>query len=158
MSSRRGISAERRARILVDTTFLLPALGIGVEEDAEKAIQYFRKFEVYYLEVGLLEAMWKVLKIVPAAKLSRVRMGITAIRRTYHLLVPRAESFVEAYRIYQTGHRDYIDALHYAVAKTENIPLLTIDRHFIDFLKEHGYPINGLVYTPRDIEELLRKS
>ena len=110
---------------------------------------------MHYLEIGLLEAMWKILKIVPADKLSRVRIGITAIRRTYHLLMPRADAFLEAYRIYGAGHHDYIDALYYAAAKSENNSLPTIDYSFIDFLKEHGYPINGVVYTPKNIGELL---
>ena len=43
--------------MLIDTTFLLPALGVEVEEEAMKVIPFFRKLEVYYLEAGLMEAM-----------------------------------------------------------------------------------------------------
>ncbi len=57
MSSRRGISGTVKPKLLVDTTFLLPTLGIEVEEEAMKVIPFFRRFEVYYLEVGLLEAL-----------------------------------------------------------------------------------------------------
>ena len=153
MSSRGGTSGK--PRLLVDTTFLLPALGIEVEEEAMKAIRVFRRFEVYYLEAGLLEAMWKVVKLVPADKLSRVRLGVKAIRRTYHLLVPRPEAYVEAVKIYRAGHRDYIDALHYAAAVAEGMPFLTIDRAFIEFLKNSGYRVEGIVYTPDRVEELL---
>lgn len=76
MSSRGGISGTGRPRLLIDTTFLLPALGVKVEDEAMEVIPLFRRFEVYYLEAGLLEALWKVLKLIPVDKLSRVRTGI----------------------------------------------------------------------------------
>ncbi|ABM80599.1 hypothetical protein [Hyperthermus butylicus] len=52
-----------------------------------------------------------------------------------------------AARIYHAGHRNYIDALHYAAARTENIPLLIIDHNFIELLREHGYTVEGIVCT-----------
>ncbi len=139
----------------MDTTFLLPALGIEVERNAMEAIRFFRGLEVYYLEAGLLEAMWKTLKLVPRERLGRVRIGVKAVRGTYRLLTPRAEALVEAAVIYHLGHRDYIDALHYAAARAENMALLTIDRSFIEFLKQHGYDVEGVVYTPETIGRLL---
>ncbi len=50
MSSRR--STLTGLKVLIDTTFLLPALGIDVEEEAMDVIPLFRKIKVYYLEVG----------------------------------------------------------------------------------------------------------
>ncbi|MEM2590762.1 MAG: PIN domain nuclease, partial [Zestosphaera sp.] len=82
--SRRSIS--RKPRVLVDTTFLLPALGVEIEEDALKAIALFRKLEIYYLEVGILEAMWKVLKAIPPEHLDIVKVGLDSIRNTYNML------------------------------------------------------------------------
>ncbi|MEM4488000.1 MAG: hypothetical protein QXK88_04260 [Desulfurococcaceae archaeon] len=40
----------RRPKTLIDTTFLLSALGIEVVEDALKAIELFRRLDVYYLD------------------------------------------------------------------------------------------------------------
>ena len=153
MRSRRGTWVK--PSILIDTTFLLPALGIGVEEEAEKVIRYFRKLNVYYLEVGLLEAMWKTMKIVPQDKLERVRVGVEAIRNTYNLLEPPPEAYIEAIEIYHEGHKDYIDALHYATAKNTNIPLLTIDKELIEFLKEQDHKVEGVVLTPKELKKLL---
>ena len=155
--SSRGSSSERPRRILVDTTFLLPALGVEVEEEAMRVIELFRHLEVYYLEAGLLEALWKILKIVPPNKLRRVEIGIKAIRRTYHLLTPRPEAMVEAMKLFREGHRDYIDALHYAAARVEGMRFLTIDYSFIDFLRKHGYDVEGVVYTPRDLLEVFER-
>ncbi len=47
MRSRRSTSG--RASVLVDTSFLLPALGIEVEEEVMEVIPMFRKLEVRYL-------------------------------------------------------------------------------------------------------------
>jgi len=155
LRSRRGV--RTKPKILVDTTFLLPALGISVEEEAEEIIPYFRKLNVYYLEVGLLEAMWKIIKIVPRDKLERIRVGVEAIRSTYNLLEPPPKAYVEAIKIYHEGHKDYIDTLHYTTAKNTNTPLLTIDYEFIEFLRKHNYEIEKIVLTPRELVRLLSK-
>lgn len=154
MSAKRSTSAGR-PRVLIDTTFLLPALGIDVEEEALEAIRFFPRLEVYYLEAGLLEAMWKVLKLVPPSRLGRVELGLRAIRRTYKVLAPAPRAFTEAARIYHEGHQDYIDALHYAAAWAEGTRLLTIDYSFIEFLEEHGYQVEGVVYTPDKLRGLV---
>ena len=151
-------STSVKPKILVDTTFILPALGIEVEEEAMSIIPLFRKFNIYYLEVSILEAMWKIIKLVPTDKLNRVRMGLHAIRSTYYLLKPSPEAYMDAITIYREGHRDYIDALHYTSAKTEGMPLLTIDYEFIDFLKGHGYQVDGIINTPKDLSKLVSKT
>lgn len=151
--SRRGLS--RRPRVLIDTTFLLPALGVEVEEEAMKAISLFRRLEVYYLEVGVLEAMWKILKVVSPEHLDVIRVGLDSMRNTYNRLDVPVEAYVEAYRIYYEGHRDYIDALHYSTAKISGIPWLTIDDEFIEFLRQRNYITAGVVYTLEDLEKTI---
>jgi len=139
-----------KKRILVDTTFLLPALGIEVEEEALEVIPMFRNFEVYYLEVALLEALWKILRIVDRRKFDRVKLGLEAIRNTYRVVTPPPDAFIDAIRIYDLGHRDIIDNLHYTTAKTLNIPWLTIDYKFIEFLESKGFETKGVVITPKE--------
>jgi len=71
-------------------------LGVEVEKEAMDVIRLFERAEVYYLEVGILEAVWSILKRVPHDKLSRVKVGIEAIRNTYHLLKPSEEAYIKA--------------------------------------------------------------
>ena len=153
MRSRRG--TLNRLAVLIDTSFLLPALGVGIEEEAERVIPLFRKINVYYLEAGLLEAMWKILKIANSKALKRVEVGIDAIRKTYNLASPPPEAYVEAAKIYRAGHRDYIDALHYSTAKALNLKLLTIDRQFIEFLLNNRYEVEKIVITPERLKQIL---
>ncbi len=156
MNNRKGISIKNR--ILIDTSFLLPALGIEVEKEVMDVIPLFRKLDVYYLEASLLEALWKSLKLIPRDKLSRIEIGIEAIRKTYKLLTPTATAYIEAMKIYYMGYRDFIDALNYASAKLSNMMFLTIDYSFIDFLEKHGYTVKGVVVTPRELREYLGTS
>jgi len=147
---------KKRLRVLVDTTFLLPALGVEVEEEAEEVIPLFRKIDVYYLEVGILEAIWKILKIIGLENFERVRIGLEAIRKTYILAYPPAEAYISAVEIYKRGHKDYIDALYYATAKVLNLKFLTIDEEFIEFLENNEYDIEDTIITPRELKNLFK--
>ena len=148
MNTKRSISEKNE--ILIDTTFLLPALGINVEKEAMEAIKYFHKVKVYYLEEGLLEAMWKILKMITEEKIRRVIIGIEAIRKTYTLLIPPPKAFIDAIKIYYKGHKDYIDAIHYTTALHKQKLFLTIDYEFIDFLKKNNYKVNNVIITPNE--------
>lgn len=130
-------------------------MGIDAEKEVIEAIKYFPMAEIYYLEASILEAMWKIAKLVPPDKVDRVREGIEAIVDTYKLATPNSEAYIEAYRLYHEGHRDYIDNLLYATSKKLGLILLTIDEEFIDFLKEKGHPTDNII-KPIEIERLVR--
>ncbi|MEM1569825.1 MAG: PIN domain-containing protein [Candidatus Bathyarchaeia archaeon] len=145
LNSRRGTSAS--TRVLVDTSFLLPAVGLDVEEEVYDAIKHFHKVEICYIEASILEIMWKIVKLVPESEMNIVRIGIEAIRSTYTLITPGALAFSEAYSLYHEAHKDLIDNLLYAVSYEQKIPLLTIDQGFIQALKLHGRDISNII-TP----------
>jgi len=134
---------------LVDTSFLLPAMGVEVEQEVIRAIEHFREVEVCYIEACMLEALWKILRIVPPEKIKRVEEGINAIIGTYRLINPPPEAYINACRLYHHGHKDYIDNLLYATSRELGIPLLTIDRAFIKFLKEKGFSTDNVI-TPNE--------
>jgi len=140
--------------IIIDTTFLLPAIGIEVEEEAMNIIPYLRLFKVHYLEVSILEAMWKVLRLIPRDKLRRIEEGLIAIRDTYIAIQPPPKAYIKAYEIYRKGHRDLIDALIYSTANEMNIPLLTIDREFIEFLEREKYNTK-IIITPNKLRKII---
>jgi predicted nucleic-acid-binding protein len=143
-------------KVLIDTSFLLPALGIEVEKEVTEAIKHFYSAEVYYLEESLLEAMWKVLRVVPPEELKTIEEGINAIRNTYAMLVPRSSSYSKAYMLCRKGHRDFIDNLLYAASLDEKIFFLTIDKTFIGFLKSMREDIS-LILTPLEFIKMVSK-
>lgn len=150
LKSKRNIS--ERTKILIDTSFILPALGIDVEDEIYRTISHFRQLDIYYIEIEILEAMWKILKIVDRTKLSRILLGLESIKRTYKLIEPPSNVYIDAIKIYDKGHKDYIDALLYATAKNLNIPLLTMDYPFIEFLEKNNYEIKNVIITPKDLQ------
>lgn len=141
-------------KVLVDTSFLLPALGVSVEDEIIEAIKYFHQVEVCYAEASLLEAMWKVLRVVPPEELKTVEDGINAIRNTYTQIAPTGSSFTQAYMLYQKGHKDFIDDLLYAISAQHRIFFLTIDRKFISFLRSIKEDLS-LVITPNEFINML---
>ena len=149
------MKGEGKHKVLVDTTFLLPALGIEVEDEAMDVIKYFRGLNIYYTEFGLLEAMWKVIKLISPESIGVVKLGLKAIENTYSMLKPPPEAFLKAWEIFMRGHKDFIDALYYSTAVLTGTPFLTIDKEFIKFLTGKGYLTEGIIYTPTNIKELL---
>ena len=150
MNSREDTSRSK-LKLLVDTTFLLPAMGIETNEEAMEAIKHFHMVEIYYLELSILEAMWRIVKVVPVDKLDRVKEGIAAIIETYKQITSPPDAYIDAYKLYHEGHRDYIDNLLYTTSQRLHIPLLTIDKEFINFLKKKGHPTHNII-TPNKIK------
>jgi len=140
----------KNKKLLVDTSFLLPALGIKVEENVMRTIEFFHQYEICYMEVSILEAMWSILKLIPHDKLNIIERGIEAIRESYELVNPPPKAFIKAYEIYLNGHRDYIDNLIYATSIIQGLSLLTIDQQLINFLKRKNYPTENII-TPEGL-------
>ncbi len=134
MNSKRN-TLKNKLNVLVDTSFLLPALGLAVEEEVLRAVKQFHKHKIHYLEVSLLEVLWKIAKIMQLNKLDRVKNGIEAIRETYILVHPPSDSFVYAIKLYHDGHKDYIDNLLYSTSLSLRLAFLTNDLELIGFLK-----------------------
>jgi len=88
------LSRKSALKVLIDTSFILPALGVEVEKEVMDTIPHFRRFEVYYSELSILEAMWKILKVTRPENLSKVMMGIESVHASYkHLPIP-SDAFI----------------------------------------------------------------
>ena len=146
-------SRKSALKVLVDTSFILPALGVEVEKEVMDTIPHFRRFEVYYSELSILEAMWKILKITRPENLSKVITGIESVHASYkHLPIPSG-AFIRAVELYKRGHSDYIDNLLYSTAQSSNLRFLTIDQSFIEFLEKNGE--HGHIITPKEITRVI---
>ena len=149
MSYKRDTSSK--PRLLVDTSFLLPALGIDVEEEVYAAIAKFRDYEINYIEASLIEAMWSIIKRVKIEDKNIIRNGLESIKDTYHKIDLPLSALLKAWEIYRNAHRDYIDALLYSVSIIEGIPLLTIDKTLKKNLEKAGYNTENILF-PKDIK------
>lgn len=132
--------SKKSLRILLDTSFLLPFLGIDVGEPVTKTLQKLRGYELYYSELSLLEALWKIVKVVNIDKMSIVLEGLALIRRDLKLAPIDERATKIALELYRLGHRDLIDNLLYGITLSQNLKLLTIDEELISFVKSNDYP------------------
>jgi predicted nucleic acid-binding protein len=137
---RRVFVSRKNLQILLDTSFLLPFLGIDVGEVIAGVLHRLRDYELYYSELSLLEALWKIVKVVSFDKLDIVLEGLTLIRRDLRLTQVDEKAVRTALELYKLGHRDLIDNLLYGISLSQNLKFLTIDRELVSLVKSNNYP------------------
>jgi len=132
--------SRKDLQILLDTSFILPFLGIDVGEVIAGVLHRLRDYELYYSELSLLEALWKIVKVVSFDKLDIVLEGLTLIRGDLRLAQVDEKAVRTALELYRLGHRDLIDNLLYGISLSQNLKFLTIDRELVSFVKSNNYP------------------
>jgi PIN domain. len=127
-------------RVILDTSFLLPFLGIRTDEPVMKALPRLRGHELYYSELSVLEALWKIVKVVSPDGVEVVLRGLSEVRGHMRRAEVDEGAVKAALELYRLGHRDLIDGLLYGTALSHGFKLLTIDRTLTDFVRGKGYP------------------
>lgn len=141
----------RNNKLLLDTSFLLPVLGFETSDKIMKAYHRLGSYEIYYSEISILEALWKIVKIVRGEDdIRRIKEGIRAIRETFRHAPLDDVAVGNAITMYQLGHRDMVDNLLYSIALSRKIALLTVDNDLIEFLKKHDLPREHVI-TPEKL-------
>ncbi len=138
--------------LLLDTSFLLPILGFKTSEKIMKVFPRLDKYELYYNDLSILEALWKIVKKIRGTKeeIERIAEGIKAINETLKHVPINEKAVRNAIEMYQLGHRDLIDNLIYSTALYNGIKLLTIDAKLIEFIEENKLPKHAII-TPEEI-------
>jgi len=143
-------------RILLDTTYLLPIVGVDVV-GVEQALRVLKKLrdrgvaEYYYTQYNILEILGKLGRI--RYDVERVAIGLLAIEEGFKQVEPSLKGWLKALELRSKGHRDLIDLLLYATSLTHNLIFLTRDRQLIEFLKRNNENIDLVMYE----EELITK-
>ena len=152
MPSKKG----SRARILLDTSFLLPVLGYETSKRVMRALPLLTRYELYYSELSLLEALWKISKLLAGLglderreALARIREGLDAIAMGMERAEAGPGALLRALEMRLLGHRDMVDNILYATAMEQGLLFLTIDDELISFLERHGLPRDHVVEPER---------
>jgi predicted nucleic acid-binding protein len=128
-------------RVLLDTTFLLPTLGIDTGREALRALMRLdeRRAQICYSPLSLLECLWIVARLSKTAAVRQegFEEGLRSIARSgrYEPIAEPPEAYAEALRLHRAGHRDMIDNLLYADSVHFNIRFLTLDEDLRNFVK-----------------------
>ena len=129
-----------KIRILLDTSFILPTLGItvsGVTPEAIKFLTEVPQIQIYYSRFSVLESLWVATRISDAKfDAETFQLGLRSIieGHKYKRVEEDSEIFKEAFRLYRLGHKDMIDNILYASALSLGLMLLTLDDQLKKFV------------------------
>jgi len=134
------MKSSRRLKLLLDSTYLLPIVGVEVE-GIEKALTLLKRLrdeegsEYYYTPFNLFEIIGKLSRL--NYDVNRVNIGLTAIEEEFKLIQPTRQAYLKALDLRAKGYRDLVDLLLYATSQTSDIVFLTRDYTLIKFLREN---------------------
>lgn len=130
-------------RVLLDTSFILPTLGIGVGPDVRRALQDLAhgNVDAYFSSFSLLESLWQAAKLKKSATFDEKLFleGMKSILDSGVYL--RSDEGFEAYRkateLLGLGHKDLIDNMLYGNSVVNGLKFLTVDSALRSFLRKH---------------------
>jgi len=135
------MSYSGKTRILLDTTYLLPIVGVDVE-GVEKVMVILRRLrdrgavELYYTELSIFEIVGKLSRT--GFDRERVELGLVSIKEWFAEAKPTLKAWLKALELKRKGFRDLIDLLLYTTSLTNNIMFLTRDKELVEFLESIG--------------------
>lgn len=150
------MNSSVKLKILLDSTYLLPIVGIEVEGVTEiftvlKELKRRKLSEFYYTPFNIFEIIGKIAKLKYDHDI--VVTGLSLIEEEFKLTYPKVEGYIKALDLRRRGFNDLIDLLLYATSLTRNLLFLTRDLNLISFLEKLGEETKNIVYE----EDFLKK-
>lgn len=147
------MNSSAKLRILLDSTYILPILGVeveGIDEALEVLRRLRRKEDVmfYYTEFNMLEILGKISRMDYEG--ARVSLGLSLVEKEFILIGPTVEGYLKALGLRKEGYKDLIDLLLYTTSLTRDLVFLTRDYPLIEFLEAVGERSENLLYE-RDL-------
>jgi len=131
-------------RVLLDTSFILPSLGIDVGEKVSKGLRLLasKASEIHYSSFSILESLWVLAKTSEdtCSTPERFTSGLRGVMESgrYKRLNEDPKTMNEAFRLYKLGHKDMIDNILYASSTQLDLRLLTLDNDLKSFIQAKG--------------------
>ena len=143
------MSSSEKIKILLDSTYLLPIIGIDVEGISDtmvllKSLRDRGVTEYYYTQFNIFEIIGKLGKI--DFDTDRVSLGLIAIKEEFRELHPTLKDWLKALELRRKGYKDLIDLLLYTTSLSHNTIFLTRDKQLIQFLEENGENTQNIIY------------
>ncbi len=141
-------------RILLDTSFILPILGISVSKEVDESSLKISKYELYISRFSILESLRIIIRLLRRGveiPISEIEYRLKALVESnrFKITVENSKILSDALKIYLLGHNDLIDCLLYSTAINLNLQFLTIDEEFRRFIKRVG--LKDVTITLQDI-------
>ncbi len=155
MNFQREYSAER---LVLDTTYILPLLGVkvlNVDEDMLKKIS--KHYELHYPMAMISELVGVILKQCKKERLKEVPenavKGLNSLLYSGDILIDPllGEDLRFTYHLYKLGLNDLFDNILYCTAIRLNAKILTLDKELKEFLKKNGLKHQVLITNPKSL-------
>ena len=136
---------ESSNRFVIDTSYLLPLVGIEVEGLDDDTINKIFRLKLYYPSSLIPELVGVIIKEVKRNRLDEIPKevveGLNSIiyGGFVELIQLEGEDVKTIYDLIKDGCNDIFDAILYATGKRLGIKVLSMDKSFKKFLKEQGY-------------------
>jgi PIN domain nuclease of toxin-antitoxin system len=150
-------SKQATLRVLLDTSFILPSLGIDVGEEVSKGLREIAdiKAEIYYSYFSILESLWVAARLSASAAFDEenFNLGLRSIIKggRYMKVEEDSKTFNDALKLYMLGHKDMIDNILYANSTRLNIKLLTLDNKLKGFIQQRR--LKDTLISPHQITD-----
>jgi len=148
----RNSRGTRSSELLLDTTYLLPYLGVRVRGiDPRRLERTLRPYRLLYPLVMLAELEGVLYKVARGMGLDGLPgAALEAFNSIVHgalveLVPPTDEDLEVGYRVISAGWSDLFDAALYATAERLGVRALTLDVSFREFLRREGFDHERLI-------------
>lgn len=144
--------------LILDTSFLLPYIGIRVKGIDEEISNYLEGIKLYYPYILLPELIGVIFKVSKKYRFERIPIealnGLNTIiyGNDIRLLTPKSEDIEIAYDLIRKGLNDLFDALLYSTSIRTRIKVITGDKTLLNFLENKGFNTENILlvhYTSR---------
>lgn len=148
-------SKQATPRILLDTSFILPSLGIDTGKVVTQGLKKLMDIEaeIHFSRFSILESLWIMTRLSRTTDLNteHFSLGLRSVLESgrYKKIEENSETFKEALRLYKLGHKDMIDNILYACSAHLNLKLLTLDTELREFIREKG--LSDTLISPNQI-------
>lgn len=143
------------SKILLDTTFILPTLGIDTGEEAAEGLKRLAdsKAQIHISRFSILESLWAAARLSKTEDFDpeRFQLGLRSILETtrYKKVDENSQTFIQALNLYNLGHKDIIDNILYTTSTNLNLKLLTLDTELKQFINNQG--LKDILIHPNQI-------
>jgi len=142
-------------KALLDTTFILPSLGIDVGKEVIESLKKLADLnaDIYFSHFSIIEALWVAARLSKSTNFNQesFRIGLRSIMesRRYIKVEEDSEVFNQALKLRILGHKDMIDNILYASSICFNLTLITLDTELKEFIHSKG--LHDTLTSPNQI-------
>ena len=147
-------------KVLLDTSFLLPTVGIDAKREVLRGLEGLAHMRVQacFSRFSIMELLYAAKKFKKSGAFDKARFedGLRSILDggTYERAEEGSDAFLRADELRDLGHADILDNILYASSVTNGLKLLTVDQELRSFIRGHG--LEDTTVFPSEMDSVLR--